>query len=382
MIRYNWEWEILIVYFLNKLLIPVCGRPKLIREKFDDNGIHREADMTLDRHVRQWDEPVSNILAVRVNYAFTLIELLVVISIIALLISILLPALKEAREAARRAQCGSNLHQTGVAMRMYGMEAPGHSVMRRHYGRNDGNWNNGANIIVNSGRRIGPPVSGDTDYPSPMHLGIQGAGSWLIRNYATPDIMFCPDTTDDPDRWDKRVIDYKPIYQNAEWKSYFSSAGMGGGRPCTGAYPIYFPSSYYPMWHLASDYATDSSLKSNAILANQKKGWRIDDLTSDIPVLADARHSKLANHESRGFNFLRGDGAVSWLPARSLIEAGAVATDIQSSTRSTINLFQAAGGKLPANPADDAEIVSSPNDNPFQTTPKGMVLFEAARSIF
>jgi len=98
--------------------------------------------------------------------AFTLIELLVVVAIIALLISILLPSLQQAREQAKLAACGANLHGIGTAV----------AACREEYNGYTPTWDDGN--VVSTLMYTWVDVLFDKELLGDWHAGLCPSDEW------------------------------------------------------------------------------------------------------------------------------------------------------------------------------------------------------------
>ena len=105
-------------------------------------------------------------------HGFTLVELLVVVSIIALLISLLLPALEQAKDAAQRSVCSSNLRQLSLATVVYAEDNDTQLPERSAYNQTTTNF-----------FRCGPGGPDSNDF---------GDFSGVYEYISTPDAYYCP----------------------------------------------------------------------------------------------------------------------------------------------------------------------------------------------
>ena len=130
----------------------------------------------------------------RNKQGFTLIELLVVIAIIAVLMGILMPALRRARDQAKRMICAANLKTMGQALFMYAQEHDDHlpeSLYKNHDGKSPVTTYMIMNIDYGFATTHAPKDRVDSvDMKNTFNLGVLVTEGYLEAD--SGEIFYCP----------------------------------------------------------------------------------------------------------------------------------------------------------------------------------------------
>ena len=141
---------------------------------------------------------------------FTLIELLVVIAIIALLLSIITPALRTAKDYAKRTICMNNARQTGLGLRLYAESNDNKVIpMRNTNGTITDTPQAWHSVITLSGNYM------ENGELIPMHLGVLYDQGFI----EAPEVFYCPAQPRNSDYPIPYYYDFYTMEGGIEWNS-------------------------------------------------------------------------------------------------------------------------------------------------------------------